>query len=138
MPFVFFTDRDLGQRFPDILHEAGIAVERHRDHFADDTPDEAWIAEVAHRGWIAVSHDKAIGRRPNEREAVLAAGLGLLIMVGKVPYPDLALNFVVTLPRITRFLEQHRPPFIARVYRPTPAELAKKRKPVGRVEYWLP
>jgi hypothetical protein len=36
VPFVFFTDRDLGQRFPDTLKTAGIAVERHGDHFRDD------------------------------------------------------------------------------------------------------
>ena len=138
MGLVYFTDRDLGQRFPDILMAAGIDVERHKTHFADDAPDEEWIAEVAKRGWIAITHDKAISRRPNERQAVLDAGLGLLIMVGAAPYPDLAQNFVVTRTRIDAFVERHTRPFIARVYRPAPGEVAKKRKPVGRVEYWLP
>ena len=138
MPLVFFTDRDLGQRFPDILRAAGIQVERHCDHFADDAPDVQWIVEVASRGWIGVTHDKAISRRPNERDTVLEAGLGLLIMVGAAPYAELANNFVVTLPRITTFVQKHHPPFIARVYRPTPAEMVKRRKPIGRVEYWLP
>jgi hypothetical protein len=36
---VYFTDRDLGQRFPDILESAGLEVERHHSHFADDAPD---------------------------------------------------------------------------------------------------
>jgi hypothetical protein len=40
--FVYFTDRDLGLRFPEILRDAGFAVERHRDHFAHDAPDEEW------------------------------------------------------------------------------------------------
>ena len=74
MGLVYFTDRDLGQQFPDILQAAGIEVERHRDHFADDELDEKWIAAVAKRGWIAITHDKAISRRPNERDAVLGAG----------------------------------------------------------------
>jgi hypothetical protein len=30
---VFFTDRDLGIRFPGILKAAGLSVELHRDHF---------------------------------------------------------------------------------------------------------
>jgi hypothetical protein len=133
---VYFTDRDLGQRFPDILAAAGITVERHRTHFADDTADAEWIAAVATRGWIAITHDKAISRRPNERQAVIDAGLRLLIMVGAAPYPELAANFVATRARINAFVKRHPPPFIARVYRPTPAEIARKRAPVGRVELW--
>lgn len=100
MAVVFFTDRDLGKRFPAILRDAGLAVERHGDHFAPDADDVEWIAEVARRGWTAVTHDKAISRRHNERNAVLAASLGLLIVVGAAPYRELAENFVVTLPRI--------------------------------------
>lgn len=138
MALVFFTDRDLGRRFPDVLQEAGIPVERHGDHFADDAPDVEWISKVASRGWIALTHDKAISRRPNERDAVLQAGLGLLIVVGSAPYPELAANFVATLPRIIAYLRRQRPPFIARIYRPTPRDLAKRRNPAGRVEHWLP
>jgi hypothetical protein len=40
---VFFTDRDLGKQFPARLREAGLAVERHADHFAADAPDSAWL-----------------------------------------------------------------------------------------------
>lgn len=136
MPPVFFTDRDLGRRFPDILRDAGIAVERHADHFRDDAPDEEWITAVAAKGWFAVTHDKAIARRPNECEAVMSSGLGLLIVVGAAPYRELAENFVATMPRIVSFLARHPTPFIARVYRPTPAELARKLKVSGRVELW--
>lgn len=137
MARVFFTDRDLGHRFPQVLRDAGLNVERHGDHFAHDTPDEQWIAEVAKRGWIAISHDKAISRRPNEREAVLDAGLALLIVVGGAPHAELADSFVATLPAIERFLGRRDPPFVARVYRPTPVDLKKKRRPIGRIELWL-
>ena len=44
MTFVFFTDRDLGTRFPEILKGAGLALERHADHFRPDCPDEEWLA----------------------------------------------------------------------------------------------
>lgn len=134
----YFTDRDLGQQFPDILSAAGIAVERHSAHFAPSTRDEEWIAEVASQGWVAVSHDKAISRRPNERQAVLDARLALLIVIGAVPYAQLAESFVATRARIDAFVRRHKPPYIARIYRPTPADLAKKRNPVGRIEHWLP
>ena len=45
MTLVFFTDRDLGAAFPEILRAAGLTVERHRDYFAPDCPDEDWLAE---------------------------------------------------------------------------------------------
>jgi hypothetical protein len=46
LTLVFFTDRDLGILFPETLRGAGIRVERHRDHFRPECPDEEWLAEV--------------------------------------------------------------------------------------------
>lgn len=37
---VFFSDRDLGRRFPALLLTAGVRIERHDDHFGPETPDE--------------------------------------------------------------------------------------------------
>lgn len=68
---VFFTDRDLGKRFPEILSAAGLQVERHADHFAPDASDEEWLALVGSRGWVAVSHDRRIRYKPYELGAVL-------------------------------------------------------------------
>jgi uncharacterized protein (DUF433 family) len=34
LSLVYFTDRDLGKRFPEILRSSGLTVERHADHFA--------------------------------------------------------------------------------------------------------
>jgi hypothetical protein len=51
---VYFTDRDLGKKFPEILRAAGLSVERHADHFRHDTPDEVWLRETGKKGWIAV------------------------------------------------------------------------------------
>ena len=49
---VFFSDRDLGRAFPATLIAAGIRVERHDAHFAPDTADEEWIAEIGRRGYV--------------------------------------------------------------------------------------
>ena len=37
---------DLGKIFPRILREAGLTVERHDDHFDENTTDEVWLQEV--------------------------------------------------------------------------------------------
>ncbi len=106
---VFFTDRDLGKRFPQILAAAGTTVERHRDHFAHDCPDEAWLESVGQRGWVVVTHDAAFAK-----------------------------PFVATLPRITAFLDKHEAPFIAKMYPPSPSDLARNPRASGSVSLWYP
>ena len=60
------------------------------------------------------------------------------MIVGAAPFPDLARAFVATLPRIEDFLIRHKPPFIAKVYRPSPADSKQRDAVPGRVELWYP
>ena len=136
MSRTYFTDRDLGKRFGEILKAGGLTVERHADHFAPNTPDEVWLPEIGRRGWIALTHDRRIRYKPNERDAVMRHGVALLVIVGDAPFSDLAHSFVTTIPRIERFLASHQAPFIAKVYRPSPDETAADRTVSGRVELW--
>jgi hypothetical protein len=71
----FFTDRDLGKRFPETLAAAGLKVVKHADLFPPDCPDETWLAKVGAEGWIAVTHDARIRYKPNERRAVIDHGV---------------------------------------------------------------
>jgi hypothetical protein len=135
---VFFTDRDLGNRFPDILAAARLTVERHRDHFAPNCSDEEWLGTIGQRKWVAITHDARIRYKPNERDAVIRYGVKLLVVIGKAPFPDLALNFVNTLQRIERFLARHDAPLIAKVYRPTPKDSAANPNASGDISLWYP
>lgn len=134
---VYFTDRNLGKQFPAILLGAGVSVERHGDHFPPDAADEDWIRTVSRRGWVVLTHDRRIRYKVNERAAVMDNGVAMLVLIGAVPYADLARSFVTLLPRIETFLDQTTPPFIGKVYRPTPAELRRNPAAVGRVEVWV-
>ena len=136
MSFVYFTDRDLGKAFPEILRSGGLTVERHRDHFAHDTPDEIWLRDVGKWGWIALTHDRRIRYKPNERNAVMRHSVGLLVIIGAAPFPDLARAFVTSLPIVEQFVQEYKSPFIAKVYRRTPAEMARHGAGPGRVELW--
>ena len=138
MSRVYFTDRDLGKQFPGILAGAGIAVERHGDLFAPDGSDEQWLAHCGRQGRAAVTHNSRIRYVPNELAAVIEHGVLLLILVGKVPTAELARNFVRTQGRIEALLDRHRPPLIAKLYLPTPAERARAVDAPGRVEAWYP
>ena len=94
MSVVFFTDRDLGLQFPDILASGGLVVERHVDHFAPDCPDSEWLASVSAKGWVAVTHDKRIRYKPNELAAVIEHQAALLVVVGAATFSELAKAFV--------------------------------------------
>jgi hypothetical protein len=135
---VYFTDRDLGKQFPARLREAGLQVERHADHFDPATPDEVWLPEVGRRGWVVLTHDERIRYKPNERDAVMRHGVRLLVVQGRAPYPHLAEWFVQTLPRIEAFVGAHAGPYIAKVLRPTPKELAGNPAAPGQVVLWVP
>lgn len=135
---VFFTDRDLGKKFPEILSGAGLKVERHADHFRHDAPDAEWLQEIGKRQWIAITHDSRIRYKPNELQTVMQHGVALLVVIGHAPFAELAQAFVATTPRILSFLTRHEPPYIAKVYRPSPADLANDPAALGRVELWHP
>jgi hypothetical protein len=135
---VYFTDRDLGKQFPRILSEAGITVERHGDLFQPGGSDEEWLEHCGTKGRIAISHNSRIRYVPNELAAVKRFKVPLLILVGQATSAELAHNFVRTLQCIEAFLDGRSPPFIGKVYRATPAELAKSAAAPGRVELWFP
>lgn len=136
MSVVYFTDRDLGLQFP-VLQDAGLSVERHRDHFEANASDEQWLAFVGEKQWVALTHNSRIRYTPNEKQAVIAHRVALLVIVGHAPFPDLAKSFVATRRRIEAFLEKHQPPFIAKVYRPAPAELENHASAPGHIVLWM-
>ena len=134
---VFFTDRDLGKLFPQILRNAGLNVERHDDYFSETTDDLVWLAEVARRGWFPITKNFRIRYQPAQRDTVMRAGAGLLVVIGQVPHQMLAENFVATFGKIDRFLKANRPPFIARIYRPAAELIQRGSRKSGRIELWL-
>ncbi len=137
MSFVYFTDRDLGKRFPEILKAGGLTVERHADHFAPDASDEMWLQAVGKRGWIALTHDRRIRYKPNERDAVTRHVLRCWSSWAP-RHSRTSPGFVTSLLVIEHFLRRHPPPFIAKVYRPSPAETAQRGAAPGRIELWYP
>ena len=112
----FFVDRCLGRSVGVALRQAGLQVEFHADHFADDAADETWISEVGQRGWIVLTKDKAIRTRPVELQAVIAAKVRMFrLSSGNMTGEDMGRIFVDNRLKMGRFLKNHPPPFIARV-----------------------
>lgn len=138
MSRVWFTDRDLGKRFPEILANAGLTVERHQDLFPPDGSDEQWLEHCGQNGRIAITHNQRIRYTPNELAAVIQHRVALLVVIGKVPLAELARNFVSTLPRIEEFLDMHESPYIARIYRAHASEIARDQRSPGSISPWYP
>jgi len=132
----FFTDRDLGRRFPEVLRQAGLSVETHDGHFQPTTPDEDWLSVVGSSGWIALTRDTRIRYRPNERDAVMRHRVALIVLIGSAPLTDLARNLIATRKTLYRFLAAHPRPFIAKIYRPGNASVSLGTRP-GRIEMSL-
>ena len=78
------------------------------------------------------------GRRETELASVKRFKVPLLILVGRATTAELAHNFVRSLARIEAFLDDRVPPFIAKVYRAMPADVATSATASGRVEVWFP
>jgi C4-dicarboxylate transporter DctM subunit len=77
------------------------------------------------------------------RQGIDPTHLGIIMVVNTevgMVTPPVGLNLYVTsaiaVPRVKHFLTRHKPPFIAKVYRPSAAEIARHGTEPGRVELW--
>lgn len=115
---VFFTDRDLGKRFPAILREAGLRVEPYHEHFSSPTvSDEEWLRFVGEKGWVAISHDVRQTVNPVERDAAMRSGVKIFYVIGSGSYPALTEPVIATIDQIRRMVAKHPDAFLAKISR---------------------
>lgn len=53
------------------------------EHFKSGTSDVDVFAALGAKNWFWVSHDKGVKRKPHERRAMEAAGIGAFIFTGR-------------------------------------------------------
>jgi hypothetical protein len=58
----------------DVLYAGGPGAPSHA------TPDTAWLRHAGERGWLVITRDKRIRRRPGEREAYTRHGVGVFCL----------------------------------------------------------
>jgi len=68
-PLLFVDRCAWSRRLDEALRVAGIKFIAHHEKFAPACPDEEWLREAGAQGWIVLTRDKAIRRRPNELQA---------------------------------------------------------------------
>lgn len=93
-----------------------MAAITHDSVFAQDTPDEEWLTRAGQMGWIVLTKDKFIRKRPLERKALLAAYVRAFVFTGgNMSGVEMAESLVAAIPRMLRIIATTPPPFIARV-----------------------
>jgi len=90
----YFCDRSLGRRIPRELRVRGIDAVAHDDFFAQNEPDEGWLASVGQRGWIVLTKDDYIRYRAAERQAMLLYNVGCFVLMRR---NDTSEQLLVTL-----------------------------------------
>jgi PIN like domain len=79
-PPELFIDRSLGYHaLPDALRELGFVVHTMRSVFGpeaeESVPDVVWLEQAGRAGWVVLTKDDAIRRRPVELQALAAHGV---------------------------------------------------------------
>jgi hypothetical protein len=79
-PPEFLVDRSLGYHLlPDALRALGFVVHTMRSvygpHAEETVSDVVWLEQAGRAGWVALTKDDAIRRRPVELQALAAHGV---------------------------------------------------------------
>ena len=116
-PIVWFVDRSLGGReVPAALRAVGAVVETHDAHFSAATPDTEWLGRAGERGWVVLTKDEAIRRRPLEMAALLSADVAAFILTARnITGAAMAATLVDALPRIARLVRSRSRPMVATI-----------------------
>jgi hypothetical protein len=75
----FFVDRSLGKSIVLGLRAKGLRIRSMADVYGEkrarELDDEDWLKDAGANGWVVLTKDRAIRRRPSEREALMSAGV---------------------------------------------------------------
>ncbi len=115
-PRRYYLDANLdGPDLVERLRAGGLPCEPHRDHFPADAEDEAWIPAIAARGWVIVTRDFAIQRRPAERHAWTAAQATAVMLRGDRLSAEKMATMLLNAHaagRMDNFIAKRQPPMI--------------------------
>lgn len=126
-PLTFFVDECLGTgKVPGALTAAGASVKTLADVFGKGMKDVDWLSALQGQGWIVLTKDKNIRRRPLEAQALIAANLRVFVVTATdLTGDETGQVLVKALPKIRRFCKKRRPPFIAGITRNSEVTLLK-------------
>jgi hypothetical protein len=100
------------------------------DRFPIDVSDEEWLGVASDEGWIVLSRDKRIRRKPNELAALRASKVVLFTLVaGNATAADTAHIVGEALPRMFALAKGAKRPVLFAIYRDGKIDRIKLRMP---------
>lgn len=107
-----FIDRCAwSRRLGEALRDADIPFIIHDEKFAKDCEDVDWLPVVGREGWIVITRDKNIRRKPNELKAFREAKvIAFTLASGNTSAEDTARLVVALYPKILRKVRGAKPP----------------------------
>ncbi len=76
----FFFDNTFPPRLVEILKILDVDATHLQEHFPANAVDVAWIPQVGKSGWIIVTGDRGIAKKPAERKALEEANTVALFL----------------------------------------------------------
>jgi hypothetical protein len=76
----YFFDNNISFKLVNILKALDVDAIHLTNRFPPDTPDVGWLPEAGKAGWIVVTADSAIRRRPAELLALKQSGVTALFL----------------------------------------------------------
>lgn len=114
-----YVDESTSQVYvPNALRQRGFKVWTRREAFPNhpQVDDVTWLAHCGRRGWIAITKDQAIKRRPNEAAMVLQAQMRMFVLTGDGLLGEQQAELVVqAIPAMRRWVREQAPPFMVRI-----------------------
>ena len=116
----FFIDRNLGKSIARGLRELGFTVHTMASVYGEKRgqrlADQVWLRDVGKRGWVVLTKDDAIRRRPAERDALIEAGVRVFCLTAaQLRGAEQLARFAENRDRILR-RARHPGPYIYGVY----------------------
>lgn len=101
---LLFIDRDVwSRRLGTALDSARVPYVAHHHRFEPEGADVDWIAATSREGWIAITRDQHIRRKPNELAAIRASQAVIFVFTsGNLSSEDTARLLLKALPKIYR------------------------------------
>jgi hypothetical protein len=105
----FFFDNTFPPQLVQILRILKVDARHLQDDFPPDTPDVNWLPEIGRKGWVVVTGDRRISKKPPERKALAEANVIAVFMAkgftGKQIF-DLVACFIRWWPAIERAVDR--------------------------------
>jgi hypothetical protein len=114
-----FIDRDAWSRRLGVAPEgARVRYVAHHQRFHGESPDVDWIGAASREGWIAISRDQNIHRKPNELAAIRASRAVIFVFTsGNLGAEDTAQLLLKALPNIYRWAKGAKRPALLSIHK---------------------